>query len=236
MDLRTRRKRKLLFLEKVGTAGPAAEQKWKILLPALHQGKEQRCSRRLLRKSKFQHLLVARVRAASSTSWTTWSLAGTRGAPLSCERLDAPAKVSIRLGAEQLWRTQEGAHGDGQTEAWPRGQRWMVHHAGAGVLDRLGLLLYRRELLGKALDGVAEQPCLGDGGVEKVCLVDVLHLYQVEPEMATTIWTTLVDIAFPRDRAVTFVARRAKLVAVRSSCINPGPVLPSCTCLSALAW
>ncbi len=39
-----------------------------------------------------------------------------------------------------------------------------------------------------------------------------------------------------RDRAVTFVARRAKSVAVRSSCINPGSVLPSCTCLSALAW
>ncbi len=163
--------------------GPAAEQKRKILLPALHQGKERRCSRRLLRKSKFQHLRVARVRAASSTSWTTWGLAGTRGAPLTCERLDAPAKVSIRPGAEQLWRKQEGAHGDGQTEAWPRGQRWMVHHAGAGVLDRLGLLLYRRELLGKALDGVAE-PCLGDGGVEKACLVNVLHLYQVEPEMA----------------------------------------------------
>ncbi len=104
--------------------------------------------------------------------------------PLSCERLDALGKVSIRPGAEQLWRTQEGAHGDGQTEAWPRGQRWMVHHAGAGVLDRLGLLLYRRELLGKALDGVAEQPCLGDWGIEKVCLVDVLDLYQVEPEMA----------------------------------------------------
>ncbi len=55
-----------------------------------------------------------------------------RGEPLSCERLDAPAYVSIRPRAEQLWRTQEGAHGDGQTEAWPRGQRWMVHHAGAG--------------------------------------------------------------------------------------------------------
>ncbi len=54
------------------------------------------------------------------------------GSPFSCERLDAPAYVSIRPGAEQLWRTQEGAHGDGQTEAWPRGQRWMVHHAGAG--------------------------------------------------------------------------------------------------------
>ncbi len=59
----------------------------------------------------------------------------------------------------------------------------MVHHAGAGVLDRLGLLLYRRDLLGNALDGVAEQLCLGDGGVEKLCLVGVLHLYQVEPEM-----------------------------------------------------
>ncbi len=127
----------------------------------------------------------------------------------------SPAKVSIWPGAEQLWRTQEGAHGDGQTEAWPRGQRWMVHHAGAGVLDRLGLLLYRRELLGKALDGVAEQPCLADGGVEKV----FLHLYQVEPEMAL--------LAFPRDSVVTFVTRRAKSVAVRSSCINPG-----CT----LAW
>ncbi len=106
--------------------------KQKILLPALHRGKERRCSRRLLRKSKLQHLRVARVRAALSTFWTTWGLAGTWGAPLSCERLDAPAYVSIRPGAERLWRTQEGAHGDGQTEAWPRGQRWMVHHAGAG--------------------------------------------------------------------------------------------------------
>ncbi len=55
---------------------------------------------------------------------------------------------------------------------------------GQDVLDRLGLLLYRRELLGEALDGVTEQPSLGDGGVEKACLVDVLHLCQVEPEMA----------------------------------------------------
>ncbi len=65
----------------------------------------------------------------------------------------------------------------------------VVIHAGANdtrqdVLDRLGLLLFRRELLGEALDGGAEQPSLGDGGVEKACLVDVLHLCQVEPEMA----------------------------------------------------
>ncbi len=37
-------------------------------------------------------------------------------------------------------------------------------------------------------------------------------------------WTTMVEIAFPRDRAVTFVACRVKSVAVRSSFINPGLV------------
>ncbi len=52
-----------------------------------------------------------------------WCRAPERGGPFSEE---------WPPGAEQLWRTQEGAHGDGQTKAWPRGQRWMVHHAGAG--------------------------------------------------------------------------------------------------------
>ncbi len=49
---------------------------------------------------------------------------------------------------------------------------------------RLCLLLYRQELLGKALDGVAEQPRLGDGSIEKARLVDIFHLCQIEPEMA----------------------------------------------------
>ncbi len=43
--------------------------------------------------------------------------------------------------------------------------------------------------------------------------------------------TTMVDIAFQRDRAMNFVARRTKSVAVRSSCINTELVLPSCTTL-----
>ncbi len=216
------------FLKKVG------KQKQKILLPALHQGKERRCFRRLLRKSKFQHLRVARVRAASSTSWTTWGLAGMREVPLSCERLDAPAKVSIRPGAEQLWRMQEGAHGNGQTEAWPRGQQWMVHHAGAGVLDRLGLLLYRRELLGKPSMVSLNSPAWEMGASRKCASSTSLISTRLSQRWRS--WTTMVDIAFPRDRAVTFVARRAKSVAVHSSCINFGSVLPSCTCLSALAW
>ncbi len=71
----------------------------------------------------------------------------------------------------------------GRLRPGPGGSGGWCITPGQDVLDRLGLLLYRRELLGEALDGVAEQPCLGDGGVEKACLVDVLHLCQVEPEM-----------------------------------------------------
>ncbi len=86
-----------LSLRKVGT-------ETKDSPPGPPPGKERRCSRRLLRKSKLQHLRVACVRAASSTSWATWGLAGTWGVPLSCERLDALTYVSIQPGAEQLWR------------------------------------------------------------------------------------------------------------------------------------
>ncbi len=41
-------------------------------------------------------------------------------------------------------------------------------------------------------------------------------------------WTTSVDIAFPRDCAVTSLTRRARSVTERSSCFNLGLVLPSC--------
>ncbi len=140
--------------------------KQKILLPALHRGKERRCSRRLLRKSKLQHLRVAggatllrearRTGLCVDSAWGRSSSGGRRRAPTATGRL------------------RPGPGGSGGWCITPR----------QDVLDRLGLLLYRRELLVEALDGVAKQPSLGDGGVEKACLVDVLHLCQVEPEMA----------------------------------------------------
>ncbi|MGL5829790.1 MAG: hypothetical protein ACRC0L_09520 [Angustibacter sp.] len=52
------------------------------------------------------------------------------------------------------------------------------------MLNRLGLLLDRRELLGEVLDGVAEQANMGDGRVEKACFVGVGHLRHVKPKMA----------------------------------------------------
>ncbi len=241
MDLRTRRKRNLLFLWEGGYRWHLDQRrnrnktKQKILLPALHRGKERRCSRRLLRKSKLQHLRVARVRAASSISWTTWGLAGTRGAPLSCERLDAPAYVSIRPGAERLWRTQEGAHGDGQTKAWPRG-------AAVDGASRRGRMCWIASVCCCTAENCWAKPSTVSpnsppwemGASRKRALSTSFISARLSQRWRS--WTTMVDIAFPRDRAVTFVARRAKSVAVRSSCINPGSVLPSCTCLSALAW
>ncbi len=57
----------------------------------------------------------------------------------------------------------------GRLRPGPGGSGGWCIMPGQDVLDRLGLLLYRRELLRKALDGVAEQPCLRDGGVLKAC-------------------------------------------------------------------
>ncbi len=93
----------------------------KILLPALHRGKERRCSRRLLRKSKLQHLRVARVRAGFFDFLDDLGPGWDAGGDALLREARPPAKLSIQPGAEQLWRTQEGAHGDERTEAWPRG-------------------------------------------------------------------------------------------------------------------
>ncbi len=124
----------------------------------------------------------------------------------------------------------------GRLRPGPGGSGGWCITPGQDVLDRLRLLLYRREMLGEALDGVAEQPSLGDGGVEKACLVDVLHLCQVEPEMALLDphgGHRLPEGGPRRD------FRRSKSESqspCAAPCINPGSVLPSCTCLSALAW
>ncbi len=130
MDLRTRRKRKLLFLEKVGAAGPwtsgGTETEDSPLGPPPGEGA-----------------------ALFSPSPKKEQIPTSPGCPRQGRFIDFLDDLGHGWDAG-------GAHGDGQTEGWPRGQRWMVHHAGAGVLDRLGLLLYRRELLGKALNGVAK--------------------------------------------------------------------------------
>ncbi len=58
---------------------------------------------------------------------------------------------------------------------WGSGGWWCIT-SGQDVLDRLSLL-------GKALNNVAEQPSLGDGSFEKAYFVNILNLFQVEPDM-----------------------------------------------------
>ncbi len=106
------------------------------------------------------------------------------GAALLREARRAGLCVDSTMGRNSSGGRRRAPTATGRLRPGPGGSGGWCITPGQDVLDRLGLLLYRRELLCKALNGVAEQPCLGDGGIEKACLVDVLHLCQVEPEMA----------------------------------------------------
>ncbi len=107
--------------------------------PALLRGKEWRCPRHLLRSSSFPHLRVACVRAALSPLWTISGPAGHRGrrAPVR----GSTRRPTIQHGAEQLWRTQEGAHGDKQTGSCSTAERCIT--PGQDVLPRSASVLPR---------------------------------------------------------------------------------------------
>ncbi len=193
------------------------KMKQKILLLALHRGKERRCSHRLLRKSKLQHLRVARIRAVLSTSWTTWGLAGMRGAPLSCERLDAPAYVSIQpWGGTALedaggrprrradWGLAPGAAVDGASH---QGRMYWIASVCCCTAENC---------CAKPSTVSPNSPAWEMGASRKRALSTSFISARLSQRWRS--WTTMVDIAFPRDRAVTFVARRAGPQSCESGC------------------
>ncbi len=94
------------------------------------------------------------------------------------------------------------------------------------VLDRLSLLLCCRKLLGTALDSVAEK-AVCDTGAFRNCTFSCSFM-SVRQSQRWRSCTTSVDIARPRDCAVTFVARSARSVAARSSCRTARSCPPSC--------
>ncbi len=83
------------------------------------------------------------------------------------------------------------------------------------VLDRLSLLLWSRELLGHVTGCVAEEASLGYRNLEELNFVSVPMSTRHRQRWRS--WTTSVDIARPRVRAITFVARGTRSGAVRSS-------------------
>ncbi len=83
------------------------------------------------------------------------------------------------------------------------------------VLDRLSLLLCSQELLGHVTGCVTEEASLGYRNLKEPNFVGVPMSTRHSQRWRS--WTTSVDIARPRDRAITFVARGARSGAVRSS-------------------
>ncbi len=83
------------------------------------------------------------------------------------------------------------------------------------VLDRLSLLLCSRELLGHVTGCVSKEASLGYRNLEEPNFFGVPMSTRHSQRWRS--WTTSVDIARPRDRAITFVAHGARSGAVRSS-------------------
>lgn len=99
------------------------------------------------------------------------------------------------------------------------------------VLDRLDLLPYYRELLGKVLNSVTKKAGMGDGGIEKG---DFLWFPSSQPCSARdgvpgpTRHTSL-------GLGPTFVDLRVRSVTECCSCINPPSKLPLCSSFCSLA-
>ncbi len=102
------------------------------------------------------------------------------------------------------------------------------------VLDRLSLLLCSRELLGHVTGCVGEEASLGYRNLEEPNFVYVLMSTRHSQRWRS--WTTSVDIARPRDRAIPFVARGARSGAVRSSFRTSGSWPPRACPSVLLAW
>ncbi len=101
------------------------------------------------------------------------------------------------------------------------------------ILDRLTLPLCSPELLGHVTGCVAEEASLGYRNLEEPNFVGVPMSTRHNQRWRS--WTTSVDIARPRDRAITFVARGARSGAVQSSFRTSGSWPPPCMSLSAFS-
>ncbi len=99
------------------------------------------------------------------------------------------------------------------------------------VLDRLSLLLCSQELLAHVTSCVAEEASVGYRNLEEPNFVGVPMSTRHSQRWRS--WTTSVDIARPRGRAINFVARGARSGVVRSSFRTSGP--PPCMSLSAFS-
>ncbi len=110
------------------------------LEPARRAGQ---CEPRLQTPCKRVRGEVLRPRTALSWLLARWVVGKSEEAgcrTLSSHGPENPEAKLTGLDVDSAWggAAQEGTHGDGQTEAWSRGQQWSVHHAGAGCAGSPG--------------------------------------------------------------------------------------------------
>ncbi len=98
--------------------------------------------------------------------------------------------------------------------------------------DRLSLLLCSRELQGHVTSCVAEEASLGCRSLEELNFVGVPMSTRHSQRWRS--WTTS-EIARPRDRAITYVARGTRSGAVRRSFRTSKPWTPPCMSFSAFS-
>ncbi len=135
-------------------SGPTAEQKQKILHPALLRGRE-RCGHHLPMSSLLP-LWVARLRASCTRACCqVWQGPGRAGRP-ACDRLHDAAWWKAATAAWERGWPQGVPTATNRLRGCSRGGRSRIPPT-HGVFERLSLLLCCRELLGKALDSVAEE-------------------------------------------------------------------------------
>ncbi len=149
--------------------------------PGLHRGKER--THQLL-KSRTQCLGFARPRNAACPGTSRAWQGQRRAAPLSCCQLHAAAGVKAAAGA-----ALEQGGGSRRAPSATSGRRGCNRRRGddssgrrgRNVYDGLRPLLSDGELLGKPLQRINGEACLGDWESRKRCLVGLTHICQVQP-------------------------------------------------------
>ncbi len=215
------------------TVRPVAEKETKILRPALLRGREwcvhhlpkSRHPPSLSRPS--QGRLLRRLPPALAGAWTGGA-AALRPAPRRC--LAGGCCVccaGAAAGGRPRRRVDRGTAAGGRVEAAA---------ARRGRMCRIASVCFcaAKNCWAKFSTASPNRPIWDTGAFRNRALST--SFMSARHSQRWRSWTTMVDIARPRDRAVTFVARSARSVAVRSSLRTPGSWPPSCRSLSALAW
>ncbi len=237
--LETQRLRKLLFYWSFGyplAAGPAAEQKQnetKDSPPGPPPGEgvvrspspDEQFPPSLGRPSQgLLHLRLPLGLAGAWTGWASclWPAPRRRTVEGCCRGVGAWAATGGRPRRRAGWGAAAGVE------------------AAAGFLRRMMCLIASvcfcaAENCWVQLSTASPKRPVCDTGAFRNCTFSCSFM-SVRHSQRWRSWTTSMDIARPRDCAVTFVARSARSVAARSSCRTARSCPSSCRSLSALAW